>query len=143
MKPLAYQQLIIIISFLAICSTSIIAQVVSDSRPNILLFITDDQSWIHTSFAGEQAIETPGFDRVARAGTYFANAFCAAPSCSPSRGAIITGQEIWRLGEAAQLFSAVPKELSQSSFPLLLEANGYQIGYTLKGWEPNNFKIKW
>ena len=109
LKPLAYQQLIIIISFLAICSTSIIAQVASDSRPNILLFITDDQSWIHTSFAGEQAIETPGFDRVAAAGIYFENAFCAAPSCSPSRGAIITGQEIWRLGEAAQLFSAVPK----------------------------------
>ena len=141
LKPLAYQQLIIVISFLAICSTSIIAQVASDSRPNILLFITDDQSWIHTSFAGEQAIETPGFDGVAGAGIYFENAFCAAPSCSPSRGAIITGQEIWRLGEAAQLFSAVPKELSKSSFPLLLEANGYQIGYTQKGWEPNNFKI--
>ena len=53
----------------------------------------------------------------------------------------ITGQEIWRLGEAAQLFSAVPKELSQLSFPLLLMENGYHVGYTQKGWAPNDFSI--
>ena len=117
------------------------AQSISKERPNVLFFITDDQSWIHTSFAGEAAISTPGFDKVAGEGIYFENAICAAPSCSPSRGAIITGQEIWRLGEAAQLFSAVPKELSKLSFPLLLQDNGYYIGYTQKGWAPNDFDV--
>jgi len=117
------------------------AQSILKERPNVLLFITDDQSWIHTSFAGEVAISTPGFDKVAGEGIYFENAICAAPSCSPSRGAIITGQEIWRLGEAAQLFSAVPKELSKLSFPLLLQDNGYYIGYTQKGWAPNDFDV--
>jgi uncharacterized sulfatase len=110
-------------------------------QPNILFCISDDQSWKHTSFAGEKAIKTPAFDKVAREGIYFSNAFCASPSCSPSRGAIITGQEMWRLGEAAQLFSAVPKELEMLSFPLLLEKNGYFIGYTQKGWSPNDFKV--
>ncbi|HUX57314.1 MAG TPA: sulfatase [Bacteroidales bacterium] len=110
-------------------------------RPNILICITDDQNWVHTSFAGEKAITTPAFDKVARDGIYFRNAFCASPSCSPSRGSIITGQEMWRLGEAAQLFSAVPKELEKVSFPLLLEDNGYFIGYTQKGWEPNDYKV--
>lgn len=110
-------------------------------RPNILFCISDDQSWVHTSFAGEKAITTPAFDRVAREGIYFRNAFCAAPSCSPSRGAIITGQEIWRLGEAAQLFSAVPKDLQKVSFPLLLKKSGYFIGFTQKGWAPNDFKV--
>ena len=107
--------------------------------PNILICITDDQSWLHTSFAGEKAITTPAFDWVAGEGLYFSNAFCAAPSCSPSRGAMITGQEMWRLGEAALLYSAVPKELEAMSFPLLLEQKGYFIGYTQKGWGPNNF----
>lgn len=107
--------------------------------PNILICITDDQSWMHTSFAGETAISTPAFDWVASEGLYFSNAFCASPSCSPSRGAIITGQEMWRLGEAAQLYSAVPKELEKLSFPLLLEEKGYFTGYTQKGWAPNNF----
>ena len=117
------------------------AQSPNVKRPNVLFCITDDQSWVHTSFAGEKAITTPAFDRVAREGIYFRNAFCAAPSCSPSRGSIITGQEMWRLGEAAQLYSAVPKELEKVSFPLLLEGSGYFIGHTQKGWEPNDFKV--
>jgi N-sulfoglucosamine sulfohydrolase len=121
--------------------TFIHAQTEKEKRPNILLCISDDQSWTHTSFAGEKAISTPAFDRIASEGIYFKNAFCAAPSCSASRGAIITGQEIWRLGEAAQLFSAVPKELENLSFPLLLDEYGYSIGYTQKGWAPNNFEI--
>jgi uncharacterized sulfatase len=112
-----------------------------NDKPNILFCISDDQSWIHTSFAGEKAISTSGFDRLAHEGIYFSNAFCASPSCSPSRAAIITGQEMWRLGEAAQLFSAVPLELEELSFPLLLEKQGYFIGYTQKGWSPNDFKV--
>jgi len=121
--------------------TSIYGQSVNAQRPNILLCITDDQSWKHTSFEGEKVFSTPAFDKIAREGIYFRNAFCAAPSCSPSRGAIITGQEMWRLGEAAQLFSAVPIELEKVSFPLILEENGYFIGYTQKGWSPNDFTV--
>ena len=45
----------------------------SQDRPNILICITDDQSWVHTSFAGEKAIATPAFDRVAGEGLYFKN----------------------------------------------------------------------
>ena len=122
---------------LAFCFQPSIGQ--RSEQPNILICVTDDQSWIHTSFAGERAISTPAFDWVASEGLYFSNAFCASPSCSPSRGAMITGQEMWRLGEAAQLYSAVPKELGALSFPLLLEKEGYFTGYTQKGWAPNNF----
>lgn len=114
----------------------------SDHRPktpNILICITDDQSWGYTSFEGDEAISTPAFDWVAREGLYFSNAFCSSSSSSPSRGALITGQEMWRLGEAAQLYSAVPKELEKVSFPLILETKGYFIGYTQKGWAPNTF----
>lgn len=136
-----HQRLIINILFALLLSSSVNAQSGDAKRPNILFCITDDQSWVHTSFAGENAIATPAFDRVATEGLYFKNAFCAAPSCSPSRGAIITGQEIWRLGEAAQLFSAVPKQFEKVSFPLLLQKSGYNIGHTMKGWAPNNFEI--
>ncbi|MCX6327558.1 MAG: sulfatase [Bacteroidia bacterium] len=132
---------IIDLLFVLLPFSSIYAQLANEKRPNILICITDDQSWVHTSFAGEKAITTPAFDKVARDGIYFRNAFCASPSCSPSRGSILTGQEMWRLGEASQLFSAVPKELEKMSFPLLLRDNGYSIGYTQKGWEPNDFKV--
>jgi uncharacterized sulfatase len=128
-----------IMLFLAISCTR--EQSLEIHKPNILFCISDDQSWVHTSYAGEKAISTPGFDRLAQEGIYFNNAFCASPSCSPSRASIITGQEMWRLGEAAQLFSAVPKELETLSFPLLLEENGYFIGHTQKGWAPNDFNV--
>ena len=136
-----YNYLIVYILIFLLPGTSIYAQSGKSKRPNILFCISDDQSWVHTSFAGEKAIATPAFDRLASEGIYFSSAFCAAPSCSPSRAAIITGQEIWRLGEAAQLFSAVPKKLEKVSFPLLLENSGYFIGYSQKGWSPNNFKV--
>ncbi len=129
--------ILIVLLFLS----TVAAQDKSTDRPNILLCITDDQSWGHTSFEGEKAIKTPAFDKVASEGIYFSNAFCAAPSCSPSRGSIVTGQEMWRLGEAAQLFSAVPQKFEQVSFPLLLNESGYFIGHTLKGWAPNDFKV--
>lgn len=139
-----YKKYIINILFALLLFSSVKVQGKKTERPNILFCISDDQSWVHTSFAGEKAVATPAFDRIATEGLYFKNAFCAAPSCSASRGAIITGQEIWRLGEAAQLFSAVPKDFEKVSFPLLLQKSGYNIGYTLKGWAPNDFDVyKW
>ncbi len=61
-------------------------------RPNILFCIADDWSWPDASIAGANVIKTPTFDRVAREGVLFENAFVSAPSCTPSRGAILTGQ---------------------------------------------------
>ena len=53
-------------------------------RPNILFAIADDQSWLHTSFAGDPVVKTPNFDRIARAGVYCNNAFSTCPGCAPS-----------------------------------------------------------
>ncbi|NLM76811.1 MAG: sulfatase [Ruminococcaceae bacterium] len=38
------------------------------------------------------AIQTPNLTAAAQSGTVFTNACCAAPTCSPSRGALLTGQ---------------------------------------------------
>ncbi len=42
----------------------------------------------------------------------FTNAFSSVPSCSPSRSAILSGQDFWRLGEAANLRGTLYKDLS-------------------------------
>ncbi|MHC4260720.1 MAG: twin-arginine translocation signal domain-containing protein, partial [Planctomycetota bacterium] len=68
-------------------------------KPNILFCISDDQSWLHAGAYGDKVVKTPNFDRVAREGVLFTHSFCAASSCTPSRGAILTGQNIWRLEE--------------------------------------------
>ena len=107
-------------------------------RPNILFVISDDQSWPHASAYGEPEIDTPAFDRVAREGVLFENAFTAAPQCSPNRAAILTGRNIWQLEEAGTHASNFPKKFEV--FPNLLETAGYQVGYTGKGWGPGNWE---
>ncbi len=107
-------------------------------RPNILFAISDDQSWAHTGATGDPVVKTPAFDRVAGEGALFTRAFCASPSCTPSRGAILTGQEPWRLKENANLWSTLRKEFAV--YPDLLEQAGYAVGHTSKGWGPGDFR---
>ena len=106
------------------------------SRPNILFCLSDDQSWPHASAYGEPVVQTPVFDRVAREGALFQHAYCAAPSCTPSRSAILTGQDIWRLGEGGQLFGTL--RASDPVYTDLLAENGYHVGYSDKGWAPGS-----
>jgi len=107
-------------------------------RPNILVAISDDQSWIHTSASGCRSIATPNFDRVAKEGVLFNNAICASPGCSPSRASILTGRYPWQLEQAGTHASSFPAKYSV--YPELLEKAGYFVGYTGKGWQPGNFK---
>jgi N-sulfoglucosamine sulfohydrolase len=106
-------------------------------RPNILLAFADDQSWLHTSIAGDNVIKTPAFDRVANEGILFTNSFSACPSCTASRSAVISGQDIWRIKEAGVLFGSIPKDLN--IYPHMLSDAGYHVGYTGKGWAPGNY----
>ena len=101
-------RLCFILLVLAFCAGVFLAQGASADRPNILFCFSDDQSWPHASAYGEPVIKTPVFDRVAREGVLFTHAYCGAPSCTPSRSAVLTGQQIWRLGEGGQLFGTLP-----------------------------------
>jgi len=107
-------------------------------RPNILFCISDDQSWLYAGAYGDKVVKTPNFDRVAREGVLFTHAFCAASSCTPSRSAILTGQEIWRLEEGGLLFGTLPAKFRV--YTDLLEAQGYHVGFTRKGWAPGRVK---
>jgi N-sulfoglucosamine sulfohydrolase len=107
-----------------------------ETRPNILLCIADDQSWIHTGRAGCAAVRTPNFDRIAREGVYFPRAFCAAPTCTASRAGLLTGQAFCRLQESANLWSTL--RASIPTYPDLLEKAGYAVGHWRKAWGPGN-----
>ena len=108
------------------------------SRPNILFAISDDQSFAHTGAAGDPVVRTPNFDRIAAEGVHFTHAFCSSPSCTPSRGAILTGQECYRLEEGVNLWSSLPAKFE--TYPDLLESAGYHVGYTRKGWGPGSLE---
>ena len=104
------------------------------ATPNILFCISDDQSYAHTGANGDPVVQTPAFDRVAREGIRFTRAFCDAPTCGPSRSAILTGQPIWRLEEAGNIHSTLPKKFL--TYAELLKGAGYATGFTGKGWSP-------
>ncbi len=84
MKPL-------VLLLAAVCVLGANAQTApAKDRPNILWFVVDDMS-PNFSCYGEQLIQTPHVDRLAREGTKFTHAFVTAPVCSPCRSALITG----------------------------------------------------
>ncbi|MCP4046763.1 MAG: sulfatase [Gammaproteobacteria bacterium] len=106
-------------------------------RPNILIAISDDQSWAHTSAEGSPFVETPNMDKLAREGFRFTNGYAASPGCSPSRAALLTGQHHWMIGPAGTHGSSFP--VYHETFVDLLERDGYKVGFTGKGWGPGSW----
>lgn len=106
-------------------------------RPNILVLMSDDQSWLDTGAAGCRAVKTPNFDRLAAEGVLFTHAFADSPGCAPSRGAMLSGQAFWRLREGAVQRSSFPADIPV--YPEALRAAGYQVGMSGKGWGPGVF----
>ncbi len=103
-------------------------------RPNILIAISDDQSYLHTSFAGCEFINTPGFDRIASTGVYFSNCYAGSPGSAPSRSALITGRHHWQNEQSGQHASSWMKKYVP--FVDQLRDNGYHTGFTGKGVAP-------
>src|SRR5574340_550030 len=110
----------------------------ADSRPNILFAIADDWGWPHARVYGDTVIRTPTFDRVCEQGAVFTQAYCAAPSCTPSRAAILTGQAPHRLEQGGNLWSFLPSKFPV--YPDLLEKAGYFVGFERKGWGPGTLE---
>jgi N-sulfoglucosamine sulfohydrolase len=111
-------------------------------KPNILFLFADDWgryasilSKVEGPGSINDVVRTPNFDRIAEAGVYFRNAHVSAPSCTPCRSALLTGQHFWRTNTGAILRGAV-WDASLPSFPLLLQGTGYHIGYSHKVWGP-------
>jgi uncharacterized sulfatase len=112
---------------------------VADERPSILFAISDDQSWVHASAYGYEAIATPAFDRVAREGALFTQAFSPTPGCSPTRASFLTGRHSWMIEHAGTHASSFPRKYAV--WPDTLKQSGYTIGATGKLWGPGNWEV--
>ena len=67
------------------------------SQPNIVFIMIDDLGWMDLACQGNQLVETPSIDRLAQQGMRFTDNYAAAPVCSPTRAAIMTGKAPARL----------------------------------------------
>jgi arylsulfatase A-like enzyme len=134
-----HRTILFALAFLAI---SAVASAAEQARPNILFCFADDWGRYASAYAEvdgkpspNQVVKTPNIDRVARGGVLFKNAFVTAPSCTPCRSSLLSGQYFFRTGRGAILQGAV-WDAKIPTFPLLLEHAGYHIGETYKVWSP-------
>jgi arylsulfatase A-like enzyme len=116
-----------------------------ETRPNILLIISDDQGYAdYSAYGGAPDVTTPNMDRIANEGILFTNGYATAPVCNASRQGLITGAYQQRWGTWYYGGHIFPD--SVRSLPELLKLNGYRcvkIGKThYADILDNNDKIK-
>ena len=146
-------------SSLILCCLPFISAALPE-KPNIVLLFADDL-WRYASAYGDSQrpsandlLSTPVFDRIAAEGALGWNVFVSAPSCSPSRAALISGRHFFRNGSHSQLHSPWHGNRKEDpwndvkGFALLLQEAGYHIGWSHKmhiaedrmGGKQNNFR---
>lgn len=89
---------------------------VAAQRPNVVVLLADDLGWRDLGWSGHPDVRTPNLDRLRREGVAFTQAHAAAPICSASRAALLTG-----LSPARLRYEFVPKFESgrqPDTFPL-------------------------
>ncbi len=79
--------------FLALAPGAVAAE-----RPNVIVVYTDDQGSVDARCYGAEDLETPHIDALAAGGIRFTQMYSAAPVCSPSRAALLTGRYPQRAG---------------------------------------------
>jgi arylsulfatase A-like enzyme len=103
----------------------------NEKKPNIIFILTDDQRWDAMGFAGNEIIQTPHMDDLAREGLFFRNAFVTTPICAASRASLFTG-----LYERTHDFTFGKPNTDDAymyeSYPYLLRKAGYQTGFVGK-----------
>jgi len=114
-------------------------------RPNVLFILADDLGYGDLSCYGRPDYQTPALDGLAKQGVKFTSNYAAAPVCTPTRCAYITGRYPQRLpvGLAEPLTANSPRDLGlppdHPTVASLLKANGYEtslVGKWHLGWKP-------
>lgn len=104
-------------------------------QPNVILIYTDDQGTIDANCYGAKDLITPNIDALAERGVHFTQFYSAAPVCSPSRAAVLTGRYPQRAGLASNAGSGKGAEgmpTSQVTIAEMLKAAGYATGHVGK-----------
>src|SRR6266487_4556951 len=115
------------------------------SRPNVLFILADDLGYGDLSCYGRPDYQTPVLDAFARQGIKFMSAYAAAPVCTPTRCAFVTGRYPQRLavGLEEPLTASSPTDAGlppdHPTVASLLKKSGYEtalVGKWQLGWKP-------
>lgn len=95
-------------------------------RPNFILCMADDQGFGDVGYNGEVRLQTPVLDEMARSGLRLDRFYAAAPVCSPTRGAFMTGRHPNRFGCFQWGWTLRPQEITIAE---ALQTAGYRTGH--------------
>ena len=116
---------------LMLCGLLAAGSLQAATQPNIIFFLADDQRDDIFGCAGNPIIQTPTLDGLAAQGVRFENTFCEVPICAASRATLFSGLSQrthgYNFGELP-----VPSEFIATSYPMMLKAAGYRIGFAGK-----------
>ncbi|MEO2032956.1 MAG: sulfatase-like hydrolase/transferase, partial [Planctomycetaceae bacterium] len=98
----------------------------ADQRPDIILLMGDDHGWDETGYNGHPHLHTPVLDEMARTGLRLNRFYSAHPTCSPTRGSVMTGRHPNRYGTFTPNYSIRPEEITISQ---ILNDAGYVCGH--------------
>ncbi len=116
----------------------------ADSRPNIIVILTDDHGYADLGIQGHEAISqlTPNIDRLGSEGVRFTNGYITAPQCVPSRAGMLSGRYQQRFGVDQN--GKGPMALGVKTIAERLRGAGYRTGMAGK-WhlEPDSSCTDW
>jgi arylsulfatase A-like enzyme len=127
------RSLFVALALACICPTAGHAQADRESRPNVVLIITDDLGWGDLGSYGAEDIRTPNLDRLASEGLRLTDFYANGVTCSPTRAGLISGRYQQRYGIEAPLPNADRAgdrglQATGYSLPQLLKNHGYSTG---------------
>ena len=138
------RRLLVITAGLAAVGTAVGTAVGAQTRPNVVLIMTDDAGYGDLGVYGATDLRTPNLDQLARDGVRFTDFYANAPSCTPTRAGLMTGRYQQRVGlewplgmQRADLDRGLP--VTGRSLPQLMKDAGYAtalVGKWHLGWKP-------
>jgi len=96
-------------------------------RPNIVLFVSDDQGFGDLSLHGNPVLQTPNLDRIAHEGAEFTQ-FHVNPVCSPTRSSLLTGRYYYRTGVVDTYMGRSMMYNDEVTIAEVLQSAGYKTG---------------
>lgn len=116
------------LSFLVLIVLSLFTT--SASAKNVLLLISDNQTWHDVGCYGNEVVQTPNIDRLAAEGVRFRQAFATTASCGPSRAVIYSGLLTHSNGQYAHPHREHNQQIRPDVTTVFerLKSNGYRTG---------------
>ncbi len=112
-----------------------------DRRPNVLVFITDDQGYGDLGLHGNEKIRTPHLDQLGRESVQFTQ-FCVNPVCAPTRASLMTGRYSYRTRVVDTFLGRALMDPAEVTLAEVFRDAGYRTGIFGKWHLGDNYPLR-